>query len=76
MKALVWSKDMCPYCDRAKLLLKQKGIEFEERKIGHGWTKEQLLESVPTARTVPQIFLDDKLIGGHDDLVKYFKEAK
>lgn len=76
MKALVWSKDMCPYCERAKALLKQKGIQFEERKIGSGWTKEQLLESVPTARTVPQIFLDDKLIGGHDDLVKYFSEAK
>ena len=76
MKALVWSKDFCPYCDRAKALLKQKGIEIEERKIGSGWTKEQLLESVPTARTVPQIFLDDKHIGGHDDLVKYFNEAK
>lgn len=76
MNAVIWSKDLCPYCDRAKALLKQKGIEFEERKIGSGWTKEQLLESVPTARTVPQIFLDGKLIGGHDDLVKYFKEAK
>ena len=76
MKALIWSKDYCPYCDRAKALLKQKGIQYEERKIGSGWTKEQLLESVPTARTVPQIFLDDKLIGGHDDLVKYFNEAR
>ena len=76
MKALVWSKDMCPYCDRAKALLKQKGIQYEERKIGSGYTKEQLLESVPTAKTVPQIFLDGKLIGGHDDLVKYFNEAK
>ena len=76
MKALVWSKDFCPYCDRAKALLTQRGFEIEERKIGKGWTKEQLLESVPTARTVPQIFLDDKLIGGHDDLVKYLNEAK
>jgi glutaredoxin 3 len=76
MKALIWSKDYCPYCDRAKALLTQKGIQYEERKIGSGWTKEQLLESVPTARTVPQIFLDDKHIGGHDDLVKYFNEGK
>lgn len=76
MKALVWSKDMCPYCDRAKALLKQKGIEFEERKIGSGWSKEQLLESVPTARTVPQIFLGEQHIGGYDDLVKYFNEVK
>lgn len=76
MNAVIWSKDMCPYCERAKALLKQKGIQYEERKIGGGYTKEQLLESVPNARTVPQIFLDGKLIGGHDDLVKYFSEAK
>lgn len=76
MQAVVWSKDFCGFCDRAKRLLEQKGIKYEERKIGSGWTKEQLLESVPTARTVPQIFLDGKLIGGHDDLVKYFNEAK
>lgn len=68
MKAIVWSKDMCPYCEQAKSLLKIKGIEFEEKKIGHGFTKEDLLEAVPTARTVPQIFLDDKLIGGFQEL--------
>ncbi len=76
MQAVIWSKDFCGYCDRAKRLLEQKGIKYEERKIGSGWTKEQLLETVPAARSVPQIFLDDKLIGGHDDLVKYFNEAK
>ena len=74
MKDTIWSKDMCPYCDRAKALLKQKNIEFEERKIGNGWSKEQLLESVPSARTVPQIFLDGQHVGGYDDLVKHFKE--
>ncbi len=76
MQAVIWSKDFCGYCDLAKRLLEQKGIKYEERKIGSGWTKEQLLESVPTARSVPQIFLDDKLIGGHDDLIKYFNEVK
>jgi glutaredoxin len=68
MKAVVWSKEQCPFCDQAKALLKMKGIEFEERKVGGGWTKEQLLEAVPTARTVPQIFLDDQLIGGFTEL--------
>ena len=68
MKAVVWSKDACPFCDQAKALLKMKGIEFEERKVGGDWTKEQLLEAVPTARTVPQIFLDDTLIGGFTEL--------
>jgi glutaredoxin len=68
MKAVVWSKDHCPFCDQAKGLLKMKGIEFEEKKIGYGFTKEDLLEAVPTARTVPQIFLDGELIGGFTEL--------
>jgi glutaredoxin len=75
MKAIVWSKYHCPFCDKAKALLKMRGVEFEERKIGDGYTKEELLEAVPNARTVPQIFIDDKLIGGYTELEKYFKEA-
>jgi glutaredoxin len=76
MKAIVWSKDYCPYCVQAKTLLEQKGIQFEERKIGDGWTKEQLLEAVPDARTVPQIFLNDELVGGFTELrAKFLAEA-
>jgi glutaredoxin len=73
MKAIVWSKDACPFCDQAKNLLKLKGIEYEERNISRDWTREQLLEAVPNARTVPQIFLDDELIGGFTELSKHFK---
>lgn len=68
MKAIVWSKDQCTFCEQAKALLKSKNIEFEEKKIGHGYTREDLLESVPDARTVPQIFVDDQLIGGFQEL--------
>ena len=67
-KAIVWSKYHCPFCDQAKALLKQRGIPFEEKKIGDGYTREELLEAVPTARTVPQIFIDDQLIGGFTEL--------
>jgi glutaredoxin 3 len=75
MKAIVWSKYHCPFCEQAKALLKQKGIEFEERKIGDGYSKEDLLEAVPTARTVPQIFINDQLIGGFTELQKYIMET-
>ena len=68
MKAIVWSKYQCTFCEQAKSLLASKGIEFEERKIGDGYTKEELLEAVPTARTVPQIFLDGELVGGFNEL--------
>lgn len=70
MKAVVWSKYNCPFCDQAKALLSSKGIEYEERKIGDGWTKEELLEAVPGARTVPQIFLGEELVGGFTELRK------
>lgn len=75
MKAIVWSKDNCPYCVKAKSLLEMKGIEYEERKIGHEWSKEQLLDVVPTARTVPQIFLNENYIGGCSELEKYFRNS-
>lgn len=71
MKAIVWSKDDCPYCVQAKNLLQLKGIQYEERNITQGtWTKEQLLESVPNARAVPQILIDDVLVGGFAELRK------
>lgn len=68
MKAIVWSKDNCPYCVQAKQLLTIKGIEYEEKKIGEGYTKEDLLDAVPDARSVPQIFLDGNHVGGFTEL--------
>lgn len=69
MRATIWSKDNCSFCTQAKKLLDSKGIEYEERNISTGqWTKEQLLESVPTAKTLPQIFLDDRYVGGFTEL--------
>jgi glutaredoxin len=75
MKAIVWSKYHCPYCDQAKALLKQKGYVIEEKKIGDGYTKEELLEAVPTARTVPQIFIEEKLVGGFTELKEFLNES-
>lgn len=73
MKAVVWSKDSCPFCVQAKGLLTQKGIEFEERNVNKDWTREQLLEAVPDARTLPQIFIDDKLVGGFTELRQHLQ---
>lgn len=69
-RAIVWSKDQCPYCEQAKSLLTLYEYDIEERKIGSNYTKEQLLEHVPTARTVPQIFIDNEYIGGFTELKK------
>ncbi len=75
MTAVIWSRYHCSYCDQAKALLRSKGIIFEEKKIGDGYTKEELLEAVPTARTVPQIFLDGELVGGFNELKKKLTES-
>lgn len=75
MRAIMWSKYHCTFCDQARTLLEQKGIEFEERKIGDGWTREDLLEAVPSARTVPQIFINGELVGGYTELKKRLMET-
>jgi len=73
MKVVVWSKYNCTSCDQAKLLLGQREIAFEERKIGDGYTKEELLEEIPTARSVPQIIINGKIIGGVSELKEFLK---
>ena len=73
-KAIVWTNLGCHFCEMAKTLLKQKGIEYEERNLAKDWKIQQLLEVVPGARSVPQIFVDDKYIGGYNELVEFFNE--
>jgi len=75
MKAIVWSKDNCAFCDQAKALLEQRNIAYEEKKIGHGYTREDLLEAVPTARTVPQIFVNNNHVGGFTELRQYIEQT-
>ena len=72
---IIWSKYNCPYCDQAKALLKDRKIPFKEHIIGDGYTKEELLEAVPNARTVPQIIINGASIGGFTELKKYIDET-
>lgn len=76
MKIIIWSKYNCSYCESAKRFLDHRALPYEERKIGDGWTREDLLESVPDARSVPQIFINDMLIGGYDRLLEYFESQQ
>ncbi len=69
-RAVVWSQANCLACNQAKALLDIKGISYEVKMLGENATKQELLEAVPNARSVPQIFLDGKYVGGLDDLRK------
>ena len=73
MKAILWSKYNCTNCDQAHALLRSRGYQIEERKIGDGYSREELLEEVPTARSVPQIFIEDAHVGGLNELKEYLK---
>ena len=74
MKAVVWSKPACVFCEKAKRLLKSKGIEYEEKNIAEGHKIQDLLEMVPNARTMPQIWLDGEHLGGYLELEKELTE--
>lgn len=65
----IYTKFLCPYCSRAKALLKSKGAAFEEHDISMGGAKRaEMLARAPGRTTVPQIFIGDRHIGGSDDL--------
>jgi glutaredoxin len=70
---VVYSKDNCPFCEKAKALLKAHNITFETKMVGVDVTREQLLEAVPDARSVPQVFLYGNYIGGYKELESYFE---
>jgi glutaredoxin 3 len=59
---------VCPYCIRAKMLLKAKGVAFEEIDVSRDHEKREWLVKVTGRRTVPQIFINDEAIGGFDDM--------
>lgn len=67
---IVWSrKQGCPWCDRAKALLRANDIQFTEKVVGE-LPVEQFQAETDGARTVPQIIFDGKLIGGFEQLQK------
>ena len=75
MKAIIRIKPKCPQCTSAKQLLKIKGIEYEEKNIADGHKIQDLLALVPNAKTMPQIWLDDKHIGGYKELQEKLNDS-
>jgi glutaredoxin 3 len=68
-KVEIYTKWGCPYCVRAKALLDGKSVGYEEYDITLGGPmKAEMLDRVPSARTVPQILIDGKPVGGCDEL--------
>ena len=70
MNVEIYSKSNCPFCDKAKHWFKSHGYEYTEIKMDNEEQRLAFYQRVPNARSVPQIFIDDKLIGTYDDFMK------
>ena len=71
MNIEIYGKTQCPYCDMAKALCEQKGIDYTYRMFGEDFSREELMETFPGARTFPQIIVDGDKIGGYTELKEH-----
>jgi glutaredoxin len=69
-KWTIYSKNQCPYCDKAKFALQNEDVEVKNISDNPDYLTE-LMEKNPVARTMPQVFKEDQLIGGYDALQVY-----
>jgi len=70
MKVEVYTKPGCDYCEKAKDLLRREGLVFREFNMAHDSGYMQTLSArAPTARTLPQVFVNDNHIGSYEDLL-------
>ena len=67
-EVIMYSTRFCPYCMRARHLLKKKGVAFEEIPVGGDSDLWEEMEQRSGRNTVPQIFINDKPVGGYDDI--------
>jgi glutaredoxin 3 len=75
-KVQVYTKRICPYCTSAKALLKKKGVAFEEIDVENDDAKRDWLVEATGQRTVPQIFVDGRSLGGFTDIDALDKQGK
>ena len=73
-KVEIYSRSNCSYCVMAMNFFDSKGIKYDVYSADDPKVFEEMLERNPQARTVPHIFMDDKLIGGYTDLVENYSE--
>jgi glutaredoxin 3 len=74
-KIEIYTKSYCSYCQRAKELLRQKGVSFIEYDVTEDSLKEQEMRERSGRMTVPEIFIDDALVGGCDNLFALDKQG-
>ena len=77
MDVVVYSRDNCVFCDKAKALLQVKEIAYTEQIVGIDLSVAELFEKLgKEVRTIPQIVVDNILIGGYNELTEYIVEKE
>jgi glutaredoxin len=71
----IYGKDGCPYCEKAKELCESRGFAHKYLTMGKDYPREQLFETFPEAKTVPQIIINGTKIGGYNELIKYIEDT-
>ena len=75
MKIVIYSKNNCVYCNKAKSLVKNLRLDYTEKKMEEFESVDEMLKDIgKKVRTMPQIKIDDKLVGGYNQLVEHFVE--
>lgn len=75
-KVVMYSTRFCPFCMRARSLLKSKGVEYEDIGVGNDPALWQKMQSLSGRDTVPQIFINDQAVGGYDDIALLERQGK
>lgn len=75
-KVEIFTTKLCPYCYRAKALLKEKGVAYREVDVSFNPQMRRSLLERTGQRTVPQIFINEKSVGGYDDIAALDEEGK
>ena len=71
MKIVIYTQDNCIHCNSAKREFETRGWKYTSHNIKHTDNYDNLKELLPEVKTVPQIWIDDKYIGGYDELLEW-----
>lgn len=74
MMVEIWGKPNCPYCEQAKTICETQDIDYTYKQLDTDFTREEILEEFPGARTFPQVKVNGRAIGGYTELREHINQ--
>ena len=75
MTVEIWGKPRCNFCEKAKQLCESRNLNYVYKQLDIDFTREEILEKFPDAKTFPQIIVIGTQVGGYDKFVTYLNET-